>query len=107
MVAALMFVAGGVVGGALALLYAPQSGRKTRQNIGRTAKRVRHRAEKFADEVRDKVNDVVESVEEQTEELMHQGKELATEAKEEVIKVLEDGERLLAAQRKRLKTIFS
>ena len=50
MVGALMLVAGGIIGAGVALLFAPQSGQKTRKDITRYAKKVRRKAEGVVDD---------------------------------------------------------
>jgi gas vesicle protein len=60
----LSFLAGCVVGGTAALLYAPQSGTRTRRRIA-----------DFAEDVRDRAGDVTE----QATEKIHKATEQATE----------------------------
>jgi gas vesicle protein len=55
----LCFLVGGATGAALALLWAPQSGRSTRQLMGRklrdtvdSARAMKHRATRMADDIR-------------------------------------------------------
>ena len=60
----LSFLVGCVVGGTAALLYAPQSGTRTRRRIA-----------DFAEDVRDRAGDVTE----QATEKIHSAKEQATE----------------------------
>lgn len=62
--AGLSFLTGCVVGGTVALLYAPQSGTRTRRRIA-----------DFADDVRDRAEDVTE----QAGEKIQSAKEQATE----------------------------
>lgn len=59
-------LAGGVIGSALALLYAPSSGKKLRRNISR-------RADDFIDDV----EDYYESSREKAEEIINEGKKRA------------------------------
>jgi gas vesicle protein len=58
-------VLGAAVGAGVALLLAPQSGRKTRKLISRNAEHLRDRAsdrwDELADEVRDRVDDALTS----------------------------------------------
>jgi gas vesicle protein len=60
----LSFIAGCVVGGATALLYAPQSGTRTRRRVA-----------DFAEDIRDRAGDVTE----QATEKIHKATEHATE----------------------------
>jgi gas vesicle protein len=58
-VGALMLVAGGLIGAGLGILFAPQSGKKTRRKIGRYAQKVRNEAEEI---IRDSAQAVTEAV---------------------------------------------
>ncbi|MBX3319445.1 MAG: YtxH domain-containing protein [Nitrospira sp.] len=74
---ALSFLAGCVVGGTAALLYAPQSGTRTRRRIA-----------DFAEDVRDRTGDVTE----RASEKIQKAKEQATE---KVQKAIERGRNLV------------
>ncbi len=80
MVGALMLVAGGIIGAGVALLYAPQSGKKTRRDISRYAKNVGEKAE----------------------EILDKGKDMAYDAKKELLHAIEEGQVKLEKQRARL-----
>ena len=64
----LAFVAGGLLGAALGVLFAPRSGIETREKI-----------KERAEEVRDKLRDKVETIREKSEELLTAGKEKSSE----------------------------
>ena len=53
------FLAGGLIGGGLALLFAPVSGKEARQKIGDLAGDVRKKAEGMAGEVKGRVETFV------------------------------------------------
>jgi len=67
------FVAGAIIGGVIALLYAPNSGRKTRKLIKDTAT-------EFVEEVKEKAIEVVDTVKEETSEVIDTVKEAASES---------------------------
>jgi gas vesicle protein len=102
MVGALLLVAGGVIGAGVALLYAPQSGERTRKDITRYARKVRRKAEGVVDEFADTVSEMVETVAEKAEDILEKGKDMAYEAKKELVKVIEDGQVQLEKQRAKL-----
>lgn len=56
--ALLLFVAGGLVGAGVALLTAPQSGRKTRKSIEKLTEEATHKIKSVAKESADKILDV-------------------------------------------------
>lgn len=101
-VGALMLVAGGLAGAGLALLFAPQSGERTRKDIVRYSRKVRKKAEGVVDDFADAVSDMVETVTEKAEEILDKGKDMAYDAKKEVLKAIEDGQAKLEKQRAKL-----
>ncbi|MGE5247875.1 MAG: YtxH domain-containing protein [Verrucomicrobiota bacterium] len=54
------FLAGGLIGAGLALLYAPGSGRETRERITGLADDIRKKSENWTGEVKHKVEDFIE-----------------------------------------------
>jgi gas vesicle protein len=56
----LAFLAGGLVGAGLALLYAPASGRETREKIGGLAEDLKKKTEQFTGDMKQKVEGFVE-----------------------------------------------
>jgi len=56
----LSFLLGGVVGAGLALLFAPQSGRETRQKIRELADDVKDKTTDYANQAKEKVSSLVE-----------------------------------------------
>lgn len=105
MVGALMLVAGGIIGAGIALMYAPQSGEKTRKEMGRYAKKARRKGEDALEAVEDfteQVAEMAEAVGERASEILDRGKDMAYGAKKGVLKALEDGEARLVKQRSRL-----
>ncbi|MBI5211861.1 MAG: YtxH domain-containing protein [Nitrospirae bacterium] len=55
LVALFSFLAGGLVGAGVALLLAPQSGKKTRKQIREFADDVKEQASEYAEKVKEKV----------------------------------------------------
>ena len=102
LVGALMLVAGGIIGAGVALLFAPQSGERTRKDITRYARKVRKKAEGVVDDFADTVSDMVDTVSEKAEDILEKGKDMAYEAKKELLKVMEEGQEKLEKQRVRL-----
>ncbi len=65
---ALGFILGGALGASLALLFAPESGRRTRERLRDMASDVRDKTLDLSDEFRDKAEDLVERGKETLEE---------------------------------------
>ncbi len=104
---ALMLIAGGIIGAGIALLFAPQSGKATRKDISRYARKARRRAEDIVDDFSDSVAKMVDTVGEKTGDILDRGADLAHEAKKDILKVIEDGQEQLEKQRNRLARFFS
>jgi gas vesicle protein len=102
LVGALMLVAGGIIGAGAALLFAPQTGKKTRRDIVRYARKAKHKAEGVVDDFSTHVSDMVETVGDRAEEILDKGSDMAYEAKKELLKALEKGQERLEKQRNRL-----
>ena len=66
-------IVGAFLGAGVALLFAPQSGRKTRRDIGRFADKARNRVEAVQIELRHAIDDIVEDAAERIEEGLNRG----------------------------------
>jgi gas vesicle protein len=102
MTGALLVLAGAILGAGVALLIAPQSGKETRRDITRYARKARRKVEGVAGEVAEKVAVLADAVDEKAEELLQTGKDLAKESREAVLAALEDGQQRIARQHDRL-----
>ncbi len=91
MAEALMLVGGGVVGAGLALLLAPQSGRKTRNEIARFGKKINRNGEKALRDVADTAAGILRS-----------GKELTKEGKKGLLTAVEKGQEALGSGTRKL-----
>ncbi|KAB0664846.1 YtxH domain-containing protein [Oryzomonas japonica] len=100
--AALLMVAGGIVGAGLALLWAPQSGQRTRRDITRYAKRAKTRADEAVEDITTNINDLVETIGDKTDELVEKGKDVASGARKDLMRLIEEGASRLEKFRTRL-----
>jgi gas vesicle protein len=105
-VGSIMLVAGGLLGAAAALLFAPQSGRQTRRDIARYSRKVSRQAEDIVDDFAGNVHGMVETIGERAEDILDRGKDLAHEAKVELIKIIDEGQAKLEKQKARLAKII-
>lgn len=90
-VAAMLMVAGGIVGAGIALLLAPQSGERTRRDLMRGAKRVKSRAEEAVDDLSVNISDLVETIGDKTDDILDKGKDIAGSARKDLIRLIEEG----------------
>jgi len=102
MMGALLVVTGAILGAGAALLVAPQTGRETRRDISRYARKTSRKLEGVAGDVAESVADMADAVEEKAEELLEKGKDLSRESREAVITALGEGQERLGRQRDRL-----
>lgn len=89
--AALLIFAGGIIGAGMALLFAPQSGSKTRKDITRYSKKVRNRADEAVDDLAANVSNLVDAIGEKTDDLMEKGRDVAGSARKDLIQLIEEG----------------
>lgn len=106
MVGAMMLVAGGIIGAGVALLFAPQSGKKTRKDLVRYTRKVKRRAGDMVDDFSDSVSDMVDVVGEKASDILDKGKDLASDAKQELMRVIEEGQQKLEKQKSRLSKLI-
>ena len=102
MMGAMLVLVGAILGAGAALLFAPQSGRETRRDISRYARKTGKMVEGVAGEVVGSVAGMADAVEEKAEELLEKGKDLSRESREAVVAALNDGQERLGRQRDRL-----
>lgn len=106
MVGGIMLVAGGLLGAAAALLLAPQSGRQTRRDLARYSRKVSRQAEDIVDDFAGNVHGMIESIGERAEDILDRGKDMAHEAKVELLKIIDEGQAKLEKQKARLARII-
>ncbi len=99
---ALAFLIGGAVGAGIALLYAPQSGRDTRKDIAKTARRVKKETVNLVEDAVDSINDFASDVKDKVSDIIDRGKDLSDDAKKEVLRNLEQGQKVIEKQRKKV-----
>jgi len=103
---ALLVLTGAILGAGAALLFAPQSGSKTRRDITRYARKTGKMMEGVAGEVAERVAEMADAVEEKAEELLEKGKDLSNESREAVLNAFNEGQQRLERQRDRLAKMF-
>ena len=80
-----LFAAGAGVGAAIALLYAPRSGKHTRARLRNTANRTIHRVEEIQNEVRSRMSEIVEDTSETIATAITAGKDKAVRVSRECL----------------------
>jgi gas vesicle protein len=83
------FLTGGIVGAAIALLYAPKSGKELRKDIKDKADEYYDEAEKYLDVAKDKATEVMNEGKKKSEVLVADAKRKATELYQDAEKVFQ------------------
>jgi gas vesicle protein len=96
------FLIGGALGAVVALLYAPKAGRETRQDITKAALRVKDNAVELIEETLEEVNEFAGALKEKTTAIIGQGMDMSERAKREILATIEQGQKRLEKQKKRL-----
>jgi gas vesicle protein len=102
----LMLIAGGLIGAGLALLYAPQSGQKTRRKLGRYAEKVHSDAEELFRDTSDSLSEVMEDLSERSADLIERGGEVTQEWRQQLLSTMESGQKNLETQRRKFKQLW-
>ncbi len=100
----LLFVAGSLLGAGLALVLAPQSGRRTRRDIVHLGKMAKKKSEQIQLEMRHAIDDLVEDISEKMQEGMDRGREWTEKTTQGVLQALNSGKDYI---RKELENVIS
>ena len=93
---------GGLIGAAIALLYAPKSGRKTRKDLIRAARRAKNSTADLIEDAIDDVNDFINDLKEKASDIADQGTDLTDKAKKEIMATLEQGQKAIDKQKQKI-----
>ena len=103
---ALWLVAGSLIGAGVALLFAPQSGKRTRQDIHKFGKSVWKKADRFTEDMQDSLSNLIGEVGRAGEDALRAGRDLSAKTKEEVLEILDSGRRFLEEEKRRWEKTF-
>ena len=96
------FFLGGLIGATIALLYAPKSGRETRKDISKAARRAKKGAVDLVEDITESVTDFTGDMKDRASDIIDRGRELSENARKEIVTTLEHGQKVLEKQRKRI-----
>jgi len=100
----LLFAAGSLIGAGLALLLAPQSGRRTRRDIVHLGKMAKKKSEQIQLEMRHAIDSLVDDISERMQEGMDRGREWTENTTQGVLQALNSGKDYI---RKELENVIS
>ncbi len=98
----LMMTAAGLTGATLGLLFAPQTGARTRRDLKRFGGNLARDAQEFQEDLRDRLDEMAS----ECKHLGSQSMEKGAEARDEVVKVLRRSRDLIADQIQKVNDLF-
>lgn len=96
-----VFIGGALIGAGVALLFAPQSGKRTRQEIQRLGKTVLKRADRFTGDIQDSLSNLMEEVSSVSKQAVDAGRDISNKTREEVLEILESGRKFIEEEKRR------
>ncbi len=96
----------GLAGAALALVLAPQSGKRTRRRIRKWGGTLVTRAEDFRDDVSERLEDLVEEFDAAKRRGLEKGRNLSVQVRTELLKPLQLSREIVSKQVERAESIF-
>ncbi|PKN18932.1 MAG: hypothetical protein CVU71_09070 [Deltaproteobacteria bacterium HGW-Deltaproteobacteria-6] len=97
---------GGLIGAGIALLFAPMSGRRTRLEIIRTARRTRNKAVALIEDSIEDVSELIGDLKAKAADIADQGSDLTDKAKKEIRATLEQGQQILEKQKQKFSEVL-
>jgi len=97
---------GAMVGAAVALLYAPQSGARTTKDIKKFARKTVDRLDDFQSDIRGQVADLVDDMTEVVKNRVDRGMQLGAEGYEQVLQGLDNAKKCVEDGRSRLEQLI-
>ena len=92
------FIAGALLGAGVALLLAPQSGRKTRRDLSRFAEKTRNKVEAAQIELRQSIDNIVGDAAERIEEGLNRGIDWTDSKIAELQRALDAGKKFIQGE---------
>ena len=97
-----IFLAGGLIGAGLSILYTPMTGEKTRQYLRIQTKKAKKKARYLSESFREDVDDLIEEIKEITDKVIEEGIELTKEKKAELLAAIEAGKKAMEEEKKQI-----
>jgi gas vesicle protein len=93
---------GAVIGASVALLFAPESGKKTRRRIVDYSKKAVPRAQRFVGDIAESMDDVLKDILQLSGQGLERGKQVTGKARAEIMDVLDAGKKYIEEEKAKL-----
>ena len=104
--AAGVLFAGAMVGAAIALLYAPQSGDRTKKDIKKFARQTVNRLDDLQGGIRDQITNWVDDMTEVVKDGINRGKKLGAEGYEQVLQGFDNAKKCVEDGKSRIEELI-
>jgi gas vesicle protein len=101
-----LLLTGALIGASVGLLFAPQSGLRTRKRIGRQARRKLEHLDDLQTDIREQVNGWVEDVSEAVDDGFGRGRKLSIAGRERLVGVFDDAKQCVEQGRSRIEELI-
>jgi gas vesicle protein len=98
----LVFLAGGLIGAGISLIYAPLSGEKTRQYLRIQTKKAKRKARHLTESTRENIDYLINEIKETTDKVIEEGMELTKEKKAEILAAIEAGKKAMEEEKRKI-----
>jgi gas vesicle protein len=98
----LIFLAGGLIGAVISILYAPLSGEKSRQYLRIQTEKAKRKARHLTESIRENVDRLIYEIKKLTDKIIEESIELTKEKKEELLAAIEAGKKAMEEEKKKI-----
>ena len=96
------FLIGGVLGAGFALLFAPQSGERTRKDISKFAKKMKNEAKEKAEDISDSIEELMAAMGDKISDAVSKGRDLEEDVKKNILRAIENSQKAIEKQKARI-----
>ena len=101
----LIFLAGGLIGAGIAMLYAPMTGEDTRQYLTLQTQRGKRKALNVTEDFKERILHLTGELKEAADRIIDGGLQLTREKKTELIAAIEAGKKAMEEEKERLEQL--